>query len=609
MIPPRKPTLIFDGDCNFCRRWTATWASATGERVDYLPSATGAPMYLPKVPPEELAASVRLVEPSGRVSAGAEAVFRALAFAPGRGWMLKAYEKIPGARPSSEWFYRLVARRRKLFSRITRLAWGDSVEPGSYFWVRSLFVRLTALVFAIAFVSLAVQVLGLAGKDGVAPITPRLAGLRSMYGSRAWFHFPTALWLDPSDRAMLILCWGGAAASLLAAAGILQGPLILISWAAYLSLCVPIAPFMSFQWDILLLEVGLLAALWAPWRLWSGRPERDPVPSVCVLLLSRFLLFRLMFSSGLVKLLSGDPTWRNLTALSFHYETQPLPLWTAWYVHQLPAGFHKFSTACMFAVELAIPFLFFLPRRPRLAAFWAQVFLQGLITLTGNFCFFNLLALILCLALLDDGHLARLGPKTRIGATPEQIPGGRPLRAGLAALILAAGAGELWKLTARKAVPRPLAAVQEWLAPFRCVNSYGLFAVMTTTRPEIIIEGSLDGKTWKEYVFKWKIGDVNRRPRFAAPHMPRLDWQMWFAALGNYQSNPWVLHLMGRLATRSAPVQNLLEADPFPDEPPRLLRAQLYVYKFTGWEEGRKTGAWWKRELKGLYCPMLERRP
>lgn len=599
VIPPRKPTLIFDGDCNFCRRWVARWSSLTGERVDYLPSRTAAPMYLPKTPPEELAASVRLVEPSGRVTAGAEAVFRTLAVAPGQGWMLWAYEKIPGVRAASERFYRLVVGRRMFFSKLTRLGWGERLDPPSYFVVRSLFVRLTALTFAVAFASLAVQVLGLAGSSGVAPAAGYLAALQAKFGDPAWRFFPTALWLDSSDGALLRLCWVGAAAALGAAAGVFQGPLLLLCWAAYLSLCVPIVPFMNFQWDSLVLEVGLLAALWAPWRLFSGKPDKDPVPSVFVLLLSRFVLFRLMLASGLVKLLSGDPVWRNLTALTFHYETQPLPPWTAWYFHQLPAGFHRFSAGAMFFIELAVPFLFFLPRRPRLAAFWLQVFLQGMILLTGNYGFFNLLTLILCLTLLEDSRPSRT----------EGAVGTAWLRTGAATLLLAAGIGELWELAARKRAPFPLSFVQGLLAPLRSVNSYGLFAVMTTTRPEIIIEGTLDGKNWKEYPFKWKMGKLGRRPSFLSPHMPRLDWQMWFAALGDYQNNQWLLHLMGRLATGSEPVKKLLAADPFDGQAPRAIRSLLYEYKFTGWEDGRKTGAWWTRELKGAYSPTLERRP
>ncbi len=607
MIPPRKPTLIFDGDCNFCRRWVLRWSLLTGDRVDYLASRTAAPMYLPKIPPEQLAASVWLVEPSGRVNNGAEAVFRALEHAPGRGWLLWAYEKAPGVRPASEWFYRLVAARRKFFSRLTVLAWGDAVEPPSYFLIRSLFVRLTAIVFAAAFASLGVQILGLAGQEGIAPAAARLAAIHSRLGEGAWKIFPTVLWVGASDGALLGLCWGGVAAALLAAVGILQGPLLFICWGAYLSLCVPIVPFMNFQWDSLLLEVGLLAALWAPWRPFSRKPENDPAPSLFVLLLSRFTLFRLMLASGLVKLLSGDPVWKNLTALTFHYETQPLPPWTAWYAHQLPAGFHRVSAGVMFFIELAVPFLFFLPRQPRWAAFWLQVLLQGLILATGNYGFFNLLTLILCLSLLDDARLL----KTPAASPPRPAPWPETgwVRAAACAVILAAGFGELWELLARRAAPRPLSSIQGWLAPFRSVNSYGLFAVMTTTRPEIIVEGTLDGKQWKEYPFRWKMGEPGRRPGFMTPHMPRLDWQMWFAALGDYQANPWLLHLMGRLATGYEPVKKLLAEDPFEGKPPRAIRSVLYEYRFTDWEEGRRTGAWWTRELKGAYSPTLERRP
>ena len=216
--------------------------------------------------------------------------------------------------------------------------------------------------------------------------------------------------------------------------------------------------------------------------------------------------------------------------------------------------------------------------------------------------------MILCLPLLDDARLLKARPDAA-PRLPERCPETRWLRAAACTLLMAAGAGEIWQLFARKTAPRPLSSLQDWLGPLRSVNSYGLFAVMTTTRPEIIIEGTLDGKNWKEYQFKWKIGDPGRRPGFMAPHMPRLDWQMWFAALGDYQSNPWLLHLMGRLATGSEPVKKLLAADPFPGQTPRAIRSVLYEYRFTGWSEGRKTGAWWTRRFMGAYSPTLERRP
>ena len=301
-----------------------------------------------------------------------------------------------------------------------------------------------------------------------------------------------------------------------------------------------------------------------------------------MLWLLRWLLFKLMFQSGCVKLLSGDPAWRNLTALTFHYETQPLPTWIGWYAHQLPAWAQRASAATMFGIGLFVPFLIFAPRRPRQFACLVLVVFQGLIFLTGNYCFFNLLTVALCLLLLDDAALkplVRAIVRKFLSPGPAQVAGTswNAYLPRLERLILPSSLAprpspvnpRTWPvqftvpLAAIAVVtalmqfsgmfrvpvpwPRPMLAVYGWLEPFRSFNSYGLFAVMTTSRTEIIIEGSDDGVTWRAYEFKYKPGDVKRRPGFVEPHQPRLDWQMWFAALGAYRQNPWLVNCCLRL--------------------------------------------------------------
>jgi hypothetical protein len=283
----------------------------------------------------------------------------------------------------------------------------------------------------------------------------------------------------------------------------------------------------------------------------------------------------------------------------------------------------------MFGIELFIPFLIFGPRRPRQFACLALVFFQALIFLTGNYCFFNLLTVALCLVLLDDAALkallpARLsealspGGQASSRAQTSRANGARedarpPIRkwpiqftVPLAAIAVVTALLQ-FSMVFRLHVPwpRPLIAVYGWLEPFRSLNSYGLFAVMTTSRPEIIIEGSENGVTWREYEFKYKPGDVTRRPGFVAPHQPRLDWQMWFAALGTYRQNPWVVDLCVRLLQGSRPVLGLLERNPFPNAPPRYIRAMVYDYRFTDFATRRKTGAWWRRQEKGEYLPAF----
>ena len=327
------------------------------------------------------------------------------------------------------------------------------------------------------------------------------------------------------------------------------------------------------------------------------------------------LAFKLTFLSGITKLLSGDETWWGLTALRYHYETQPIPTWVGWYAHQAPAWIATLSTAVMFAIELGAPFVILLPsrfRRVRLTGFALLCLLQALIAATGNYGFFNLLTVVLYLSLLDDATLGRFLPG--LGAHRLEPPPARgnslsrravPSRwrraaVGVVASALAAASAYTFVREIRRPEPMPewSAAAFGWVAPFRSVNGYGLFRTMTVERPEIVVEGSADGITWTEYPFRWKAGDPNRAPGFVQPHMPRLDWQMWFAALGPRAEAHWLLPLAGHLLDPPPAVLALLDDDnnPFADEPPRFVRLALYDYRFTTLAEG--TGdAWWRREL------------
>jgi uncharacterized membrane protein YphA (DoxX/SURF4 family) len=324
-----------------------------------------------------------------------------------------------------------------------------------------------------------------------------------------------------------------------------------------------------------------------------------------VVWLFRLLLFRLMFFSGYVKLASGDPSWHNLTAMFFHYHTQPLPMPLAWYADQLPAWFQRGTTAVVLAIELGAPFLVFLPRRPRIAGAAFLAGLQILILLTGNYAFFNWLTIALCVLLLDDQFFERALRRGHI--VRARISLGRSVRITLAALttlILPLNIGQFKRLFFGD-TEGPLSDLAHFAEPLGIVNSYGLFAVMTTTRPEIVIQGSRDGGTWLDYSFRYKPGDLNRGMPVIAPFQPRLDWQMWFAALGSYRDNAWFGNLMVRLLQGSPQATRLFERAPFGRTPPRYVRALLYQYTFTSFTDHRATGAWWKRELLGTYFPAI----
>jgi hypothetical protein len=370
----------------------------------------------------------------------------------------------------------------------------------------------------------------------------------------------------------------------------------------YLSIVGAGQEFLSFQWDMLLLEAGFAAMMLAP-RALLPRSAR-PAGSAGIWLI-RLLVFRLMLESGLVKLFSRDVSWRSLAALNFHYETQPLPTPLAWYAHQLPEWFHRFSTAGVFAVELAIPFLFLLPRRLRLIGAWITICFQLLIAATGNYTFFNLLTIVLCFSLFDDRHIEQFLPKTfREGEYEIPLNG----RAALSFSACLGGIGmiQLGGMTGiLPTAPFPFSYALEKVESLRIVNSYGLFAVMTTSRPEIVIEGSNDGTNWLPYEFRYKPGDVRQPPHWVAPYQPRLDWQMWFAALSQYPNNPWFVRLMEQLLRGSPEVLGLLGRNPFPDAPPMFVRATTFDYHFTTRDERRQSGDWWTRTDARQYFPKV----
>jgi predicted DCC family thiol-disulfide oxidoreductase YuxK len=642
-VPPAKPLMIYDGDCNFCSVWIRRWQHITGDRLDYLPfQDSSIATRFAEIHRGQLETAVHLIEPDGTVYTGAEAAFRALSHNPHEQWLFDWYVHSAVFASTSERVYRFVATHRALFSTATRWLWGEHVEPPQHFLVRGLFLRSLAIIYLIAFISLWSQIIGLVGQNGILPAKSTMENLQQQVtaaniGVERYHLFPTLAWFGTSDRALHWQCALGVLFSVLLLIGFAPAPCLFLVWLIYLSLSTICREFLGFQWDILLLETGFLAIFFAPLSLlprWVGRAPSRAVepgksvatprlartlapPSRSVLWLLRWLLFCLMFQSGCVKLLSGDPTWRNLTVLTFHYETQPLPTWIGWYAHQLPVWFQKTSTALMFTIELALPFLIFAPRRPRFFACATLIALQILILLTGNYCFFNFLTIILCFTLLDDAALNYLIPKNFkrfFSVPPSTLESSVPwlrriINFALACVFLGTSAlqfSSMFRL--RIPWPKQIIAAYEWISPFRTFSSYGLFAVMTTSRPEIIIEGSNDGITWFEYEFKYKPGDLKRRPRFVAPHQPRLDWQMWFAALSDYRHNPWFVNFCLRLLQGSPEVLTLLERNPFPNAPPRYIRAIVYDYHFTDIATCRKTGAWWRREHKGDYLPAISLR-
>lgn len=615
--------LIYDGDCGFCRWSVRRLRFMTGDRVDFAPYQEVAERF-PDISRDEFNKSVFLIEPDGRKTRAAEAVCRSMAVSRAKRWPLWIYDHVPGASSAMEISYRAIARSRPVISPVIRLLFGRGSVPASHYITRRVFERGLGAIYLVAFLSLWVQIHGLIGSDGILPIADTIQTLKARGSSVSFWQFPTIAWWFHSDVALHWLCGVGTLLSVLAIFRVAPGPVFLLLWVLYLSMTVAGQVFLSFQWDILLLETGLLAVFFAPWSF-LPRLSTEPPPSRVMLWLVRLLLFKLMFLSGMVKLVweaeATSPNiikcWTDLTALTYHYWTQCIPNPGGWFANQFPMWLQKYCCGAMFIIEIFVPFLMFIPRRPRLICFWLQVALQLVIISTGNYGFFNVLTIVLCFSLLDDAALAgilRLPSWKRFveHAAYRRRPVLRPWLTVPIGLYVVFVNGLLIydSCTYHQRLSPKLKQVSQFASSHvRSLNSYGLFRIMTTERREIVLEGSEDARVWKEYEFKYKPGDAKRPPLFVAPHQPRLDWQMWFAALGSYNSprNGWFARFMDRVHQGSDDVLALLERNPFSDGPPRFLRAVIYDYRFTDFKTRRETGQWWTRSNMRLYAPVRER--
>ncbi|MCP5518405.1 MAG: lipase maturation factor family protein [Verrucomicrobiales bacterium] len=483
------------------------------------------------------------------------------------------------------------------------------VSPRTFFISRWWFLRALGLIYLLAFLSLAPQIDGLLGGDGLLPAARHLRFLRAHAGWEAVYAAPSLLWLRPDTTFLHALCGAGIGASLLLLIGAAPRLAALLCWALYLSMVSVGGEFFAYQWDGLLLETGLVAVFLAPGGLWPGRYRGAPSAWTFVWL-GRLVLVKLMLGSALGKLLGGDRTWPGLTALQHHFETQPLPTLPAWWMHQLPAWALQTGAGLLLLIELSAPLLIFGPRRvPALAAIGFGVWFI-LISITGNHAFLNLLAVALCLLLVDDAswHALRGRPPDYDRAA-EAMARAKPVwrvalhgmvGATMALLSLFAALDKVLPVTWMAGPPRMLVRAA---GPLRSFNAYGMFTRMTPVRQEIIIEGSLDGERWTPYEFRWKPGDPGRAPGFVAPFQPRLDWQMWFEAASPLGTSRWFDRLLTRLLEGDRTTLRLLEADPFPLWPPRYIRAVLYEYHFTSEAERRKDGHWWRREKVRVLVP------
>jgi hypothetical protein len=482
---------------------------------------------------------------------------------------------------------------------------------------RWLFLRALAVIYFSAFGSLVFQIKGLIGPDGILPAQQYLQQVASVGHSRFWFA-PTLLWISASSYALVALCLVGMLASLLLLFNVWPRGMLVICFLCFLSFVSAAQDFSGYQSDGMLLEAGFIALFFAPAGFRPGWGESTP-PSRASLFLLQWEWFRIYFESGMVKLASGDPQWRNFTAMDEYYQNGPLPTWVGWYIQHLPHWFHAGTVYATLALELGLVWMLFLPRRWRVVCFFIVTPWEIGVILTANYTFLNYLVLALGVLLLDDRFLLRFWPGTWKKPVPAEPKAAEEesdslfhsLKIALTGAMLGwmfyvTTAEMLWIVFPSLPLPKAPVAVLE---PFRIANQYGLFAVMTRGRYEIEFQASNDGQNWVAYPFRRKPQDLNRAPGLYAPHQPRFDWNLWFASLGSWRENAIVPATEERLLANDRDVLNLFAGNPFPQQPPKMVRVVLWQYWFTSMDEKRREGLWWRRKFLGLYGPTLQKDP
>ena len=511
---------------------------------------------------------------------------------------------------------------------------------------RWLFLRALGLIYFSAFFSTVFQIRGLIGPEGILPAGPYLNQVAQSLGhwERLWYA-PTLLWLSSSSHMLLGLCWLGMIASLALIFNFWPRGMLVVCFACFLSFIAAAQDFSSYQSDGMLLEAGFISLFFAPPGFWPALGGLNP-PSRASLFLLQWEWFRIYFQSGAVKLLSGDPQWRNFTAMDEYYQNGPLPTWVGWYVQHLPHWFHAFTVGATLVMELGLIWMMFLPRRWRIVLFFLVTGWQAVVILTANYAFLNYLVLTMGVLLLDDRFFPSALPRkwsvrlagrnlehrpivpTAVDSNPASDPvqSDNPdvetatrtwkqrishhwyaLKLAVSSVTLSwifyVTTAQLILMFARAPLPTFPIAVLE---PLRIANQYGLFAVMTRGRYEIEFQGSTDGQNWTAYPFRYKPQALNQPPGIYAPYQPRFDWNLWFASLSSWRESPIVPNTEVRLLTNNRDVLSLFADNPFSKQPPQQIRAVLWQYWFTSMAEKRATGNWWRRQYLGLYAPTLQ---
>lgn len=456
---------------------------------------------------------------------------------------------------------------------------------------RFIFLRCLAFIYFIGFLIAVRQFKALAGNQGLLPV-------RLFVKRIDFWDSPSLFYFFHQDTVLQTMAWVGLCLAVLAFLGVtdivaswISVAMWFLLWLIYLSFVNVGQTFYGFGWETLLLETGFLAIFLGPAYVTAP---------VLVLWLMRWILFRVMFGAGLIKL-RGDPCWRDLTCMQYHYETQPLPGPLSWYFHYMPAPLHHGAVLFNHFVELIVPFGFFGPRWVAASAGIITILFQTILIFSGNLSWLNVITIVLCIACFDDGVFHAVFGSSVGSFLPVAEPSWpQPIYYALVAVIGILSIQPTINLFSSAQL------MNSSFEPLHLVNTYGAFGSITRERNELIIEGTddlqiTDKTEWHEYGFKGKPGDVNRRPPQVTPYHYKLDWQMWFAAMSEYYRHPWLLNLISKMLQGQEDVLALLKDNPFPKKPPQFIRVRLYRYHFTKPDEP----GWWRRELIGEYLPPL----
>ena len=479
--------------------------------------------------------------------------------------------------------------------------------PAGYWLTRFLMLRLLGAIYAIAFLVAINQIIPLIGEQGLTPVGLYLQRVSDSLGSRGagFMRLPSLFWIDHSDASLMILAWTGFILSLVVVCGFSNAIVMGILWLLYMSFVHVGQDWYSYGWEIQLLETGFLSIFLCP--LLDMRPFPKRPPPMAIITLFRCLVFRIMLGAGMIKI-RGDEVWRNGTALYYHFETQPIPGPLSRWFHFLPRLILRIGVGFNYLAELAAPWFIFWPRIARHIAGIIIVFFQLALVLSGNLSFFNWITIVPALACFDDGWWQKIMPRALVAkatVAANRAEMSRPMT--VTSWVIAVLIG-LLSIQPVLNILSPKQIMNTSFDPLDLVNTYGAFGWVGKERLNVVFEGTTDevasdSANWKEYIYKGLPVALDKPAPLIAPYQPRLDWQMWFAAMSTPEEYSWTLNLVSKMMRNDPPVTHLFASNPFPDKPPRYVRAVLYRYSFA--KPGNPQGHWWNRERLGIWMPAM----